>query len=113
MSKKEVVLKKTNDRCGYCGCPLTLSQVSVGHIISKNKGGDNLIENLIAACRSCNGSKGDRTLAEYRLWVRWQDICREQSFSVYQLIWLIENTDFTDRFPRDDVEFYFETMGWI
>lgn len=39
---------------------------TVDHDIPKRLGGQDLIENLLAACWSCNGRKGPRTLEEAR-----------------------------------------------
>jgi 5-methylcytosine-specific restriction endonuclease McrA len=49
--------------CFYCGSkgPITLD-----HIIPIARGGRHSIGNLIAACRSCNSSKNDRLIVEWR-----------------------------------------------
>jgi hypothetical protein len=47
----------------------TLRQwASVDHLTPVSRGGTNEEENLITACRRCNGLKKDRTLDEYRSW---------------------------------------------
>jgi len=59
------VFERDGFRCVYCG----LSSVEDGvklhadHIVPKSAGGDDLVTNLVTACKSCNCSKGARRLA--------------------------------------------------
>ncbi len=48
------VLDRDQHCCAYCGREAT----TVDHIIPKSLGGDNHPTNLVAACISCNSSKG-------------------------------------------------------
>ena len=48
--------------CIYCGAPA----VAVDHIRALARGGHEIPENLVPACRSCNSSKSDRLLTEWR-----------------------------------------------
>lgn len=62
------ILKRDNFKCGYCGrsdLPLT-----VDHIIPRARGGEDVWDNLITACVSCNNRKGDRTPDEANLVLR-------------------------------------------
>lgn len=47
------------DPCSYCG---SRDKISPDHITAWIRGGQGDWENLTAACRACNSSKGDRTL---------------------------------------------------
>lgn len=49
--------------CAYCGC--TSGPFEVDHIIPVSRGGGNDPENLTCACRSCNRSKGAKTINEW------------------------------------------------
>ena len=62
------VLDKTNHRCAYCGIDLAIAKKSthIDHIIPYSKGGETEIDNLYAACTSCNLLKMSRTLEEFR-----------------------------------------------
>lgn len=48
--------------CVYCGAE---DQLECDHIYPVSKGGSDDIENLATACRPCNRSKKDKTLAEW------------------------------------------------
>jgi 5-methylcytosine-specific restriction endonuclease McrA len=50
--------------CCYCGCktPLTMD-----HVIPVTRGGRHSIGNLLPACASCNPSKSNSTIMEWRL----------------------------------------------
>lgn len=50
--------------CFYCGA---VGQVTVDHIIPIARGGVHSIGNLVAACQTCNSSKKDRTIMEWKL----------------------------------------------
>jgi 5-methylcytosine-specific restriction endonuclease McrA len=50
------VLRRDGHRCRYCGGHATTAD----HVVPRSKGGTDSMHNLVAACRSCNGSKGDR-----------------------------------------------------
>lgn len=54
------VLRRDRGTCAYCGGPAT----TVDHIVPKAHGGDDSLVNLIAACRSCNSSKGARSFSD-------------------------------------------------
>ena len=43
--------------CVYCGAPAD----TVDHVVPYARSQDNSLDNLVAACRSCNSRKGDRS----------------------------------------------------
>jgi len=49
--------------CFYCGNP----GGEVDHVIPLSRGGAHSIGNLVPACRSCNSSKNNRFITEWRL----------------------------------------------
>jgi len=53
--------------CWYCNCLLTDENSSVDHVIPWSRGGSHRPQNLVAACRRCNSSKGNKTIPEWRL----------------------------------------------
>lgn len=50
------------DRDGYCCtyCGTTDAPFEIDHIKPRCKGGENILENVVVACRRCNRSKKDR-----------------------------------------------------
>jgi len=48
--------------CNYCG---SKEHLAVDHLISRKKGGLDIGENLVWACRTCNSSKSDQDLLEW------------------------------------------------
>jgi 5-methylcytosine-specific restriction endonuclease McrA len=64
LSKREI-LRRDAYRCQYCGRETT--NLTLDHIIPRNRGGQHCWDNLVAACPQCNRRKGGRTLAEARM----------------------------------------------
>ena len=57
------ILHRDRHTCTYCGgCADT-----VDHILPRSRGGGDTWFNLVAACRPCNGLKGDQTPQEARM----------------------------------------------
>lgn len=56
------VMERDHYACCYCGAPAT----ELDHVQPWSRGGLTLAGNLVAACVSCNHSKGDRTPDEWR-----------------------------------------------
>jgi 5-methylcytosine-specific restriction endonuclease McrA len=50
--------------CAYCGA---IKNLELDHIVPLSRGGKHSIGNTTTACRSCNASKSDRLLMEWRL----------------------------------------------
>jgi len=57
------LLDEAGGRCVYCGREAPLE---IEHILPVARGGTNAMSNLAAACRSCNSSKGAKTVDEWR-----------------------------------------------
>lgn len=63
---KRGVLIRDNGQCAYCGDHAN----TVDHVQPRSKGGKSTWMNLVAACRSCNNRKRDRTPEEAGLKLR-------------------------------------------
>ncbi len=61
-NKRHRIASKTDGRCFYCGD----IGADIDHVIPKSKGGTNDISNLVIACKSCNRSKKDKSLDDFR-----------------------------------------------
>ena len=57
------ILKEYHFRCAYCGCEFTLfNKETRDHVIPISKGGDNIKENIVPACQSCNSKKWNKII---------------------------------------------------
>ena len=61
--RRRIVLKMHDYLCVYCGDVASV----VDHVIPINKGGTDHLDNLVAACMTCNSSLGDTT--KHILWI--------------------------------------------
>lgn len=57
----KAIFEKHNWLCVYCGEPAK----ALDHVIPLFRGGSDTAKNLVAACRSCNSSKGHKLLSEW------------------------------------------------
>jgi len=65
-STRYEVLKRANGRCELCGISKDLKALEVDHIVPKNKGGEDSINNYQALCYSCNSNKRDLDDTDFR-----------------------------------------------
>ena len=64
--RRREVFERSEGRCFYCTTPLTLDgQWHVEHQLPRALGGDDQPLALVAACRTCNLTKSDRTALEF------------------------------------------------
>lgn len=57
---RRALLARDAHRCAYC----SRSADTIDHVVPRSRHGLHEWENVVAACRLCNGRKGDRLLAE-------------------------------------------------
>ncbi len=57
---RKAVFARDGGRCVYCGLVAT----SIDHVVPRSRGGTHTWDNVVAACRRCNHTKADRSLAE-------------------------------------------------
>lgn len=65
-AERQKIYSKTNGRCAYCGCEITLQQMQVDHVTPLYNGGTDDAANCLPACRSCNHYKGTLTIEKFR-----------------------------------------------
>jgi hypothetical protein len=110
-ASKRKILAKTNGHCIYCGEKLVVAKnFSIDHIVARNNGGNNTIENLVPACRSCNSAKRTRDLDEFRFYRAMQVFQRNHgiAFSQDQIKYL-ESIGVHIEIP--EFQFWFEEQG--
>ncbi len=61
LSRKNIYLRD-NHTCQYCG--KTGGNLTIDHVIPKSKGGKETWDNMVVCCAKCNNRKGDSTLKE-------------------------------------------------
>ena len=61
ISRKNILVRD-NYTCQYCG--KQNKSLTVDHVIPKFRGGQDTWENLVAACKECNQTKGERNSEE-------------------------------------------------
>lgn len=62
-SRKNVYLRD-NYTCQYCGKKFPTEELTFDHVMPRCKGGKTTWENIVTACKCCNGKKGGKTLQE-------------------------------------------------
>ena len=68
------VLKRANGRCELCGISKDEKAIEVDHIVPKNHGGEDSINNYQALCYICNANKRDTDDTDFRnLNVKYDD----------------------------------------
>lgn len=63
----ELLFRRDRFVCAYCGHSFKEKDLTMEHIVPRSKGGQDSWMNLVAACKSCNGRKEDRTPEEARM----------------------------------------------
>ena len=62
---RPAILEREQGRCFYCRRKLTDEDSGLDHAEPQNAQGTNSYRNVVAACHSCNSSKGDDTAEEF------------------------------------------------
>src|SRR5918994_360059 len=62
------IFARDGHRCQYCGD----TAESIDHVVPRSRGGPHSWDNVVAACRPCNGRKRDRMLTETSMTLRHQ-----------------------------------------
>lgn len=59
-----LLARRDRHLCMYCGNKFLLNELTRDHVLPKSRGGRDVYENLVIACKTCNNRKGDRTPEE-------------------------------------------------
>lgn len=69
LSRKEI-FARDNYTCQYCGA--RLKELTIDHVVPRNRGGQHVWDNVTTACKVCNHKKRNRTPDEaHMLLKRW------------------------------------------
>ncbi|MCL2053001.1 MAG: HNH endonuclease [Oscillospiraceae bacterium] len=66
-NKKKKVYAKFKGHCAYCGVHRPFDEMTLDHIIPKNKSGSGHEDNLFPACEPCNSLKTDISIEALRI----------------------------------------------
>lgn len=58
---RRAVLVRDAYTCQYCAKQFPRADLTLDHVLPRSRGGKNTWENIVTACKSCNGKKGNRT----------------------------------------------------
>lgn len=61
------LFERDRNLCLYCGQQFPLHHLTRDHVVPTSRGGRNVWENCVTACRRCNQHKDDRTPEEARM----------------------------------------------
>ncbi len=61
-----IVFNQFGGRCAYCGWILSFAVFTIDHILPKNLGGTDKLDNLFPSCRTCNHLKRNNRLEKFR-----------------------------------------------
>ena len=62
--ERDILYMRDRLICAYCGDKLLPMKATIDHIYPKSRGGLNIWENAVTACKPCNHFKADRTPEE-------------------------------------------------
>jgi len=69
---RRTVLARDTYSCQYCGRQPDRSELTLDHVLPRCRGGQTSWDNLVTACKRCNGRKGNRTPREAGMRLRTQ-----------------------------------------
>lgn len=69
LSKANLLIRDAFE-CQYCGKELKPSTTTVDHVLPISRGGGRIWQNVVAACKPCNGKKDNRTPEEAHMPLR-------------------------------------------
>jgi 5-methylcytosine-specific restriction endonuclease McrA len=61
---RRLVFSRDGFRCQYCGIGISMKTGTRDHVLPLSRGGPDVLSNVVAACRDCNGRKDARTPEE-------------------------------------------------
>lgn len=77
------VMQRDDHTCQYCGQRLPRRELTIDHVVPRARGGETRWDNVVTACRRCNGRKGDRLPCEAGMTL----LQEPQQPTVHTLLW--------------------------
>ena len=66
---RRALFARDNWRCVYCGS--SGGRLTLDHVLPRSRGGESIWENVVTSCAPCNHRKGNRTVEEARMELRF------------------------------------------
>ena len=66
---RRALFARDNWRCVYCGS--SGGRLTLDHVVPRSRGGESIWENVVTSCAPCNHKKGNRTVEEARMELRF------------------------------------------
>ncbi len=89
------------NQCIYCGSKVDLS---VDHLIPRNKGRPDISDNAVIACKKCNSSKGDKGVYEWFQLDRRYEVPRIVEGKCLKLLYQLHEAKATLGMDRTELE---------
>jgi 5-methylcytosine-specific restriction endonuclease McrA len=64
---RTALIRRDDNCCQYCQKRLTPNQLTIDHIIPKQRGGQTSFTNCVVCCKKCNSEKGNKTPEEVEM----------------------------------------------
>lgn len=100
-SRKNVYLRD-NYTCQYCGQKFSPDELTFDHVLPRCKGGKTTWDNIVTACKCCNGKKGGKTLEEAHMNLIHKPFIPSMAL-------LEKNSQLCGKYRYDD---WFEELQW-
>lgn len=103
-----IIRKLFNYRCAYCGADFrnpakTRIDWEFDHAMARKKGGHNVPENIVLACKGCNSAKGTKTINEFYVYRRAKGLPVPSSLETVAREVEARYHDVYDQLTRDDI----------
>lgn len=63
--KRRTIWEREGRKCYWCFTPLRFIDATCDHLIPRSEGGGHELQNLVCACRVCNGGRGNLDVVEW------------------------------------------------
>ena len=64
---REILYARDRFLCAYCGEEFHEWKLTIDHVMPQSRGGKNIWQNCVTACKTCNHKKADRTPEEAKM----------------------------------------------
>lgn len=104
---RELVYKKYDGHCAYCGHEISISAMQIDHLVPFYNDGEETIDNYMPACRQCNYYKATFTIEKFRQHLEQIPLSLHNQMFIYRL------AEKYGRFTTEirPIKFYFETVA--